>query len=183
MVVAPKAGEAPVKPIDVWANKTQKLASLIGLDSPLFGATTITLPPRPPEHPQQAAAATRARQPAVRAPSALAFLRRPPTGPARPSPQVSHPLRSNAEAARRPGHRPELQTGGGGPLRTVDSTRRWPPVAGATTEARWRGYSWRHYHFSSRRPPARAPRSLPALSPLCYNSRCSALAVSGTAVA
>jgi len=41
MVVAPKAGEAPVKPIDVWANQTQKSASLLGLDSPLFGATTI----------------------------------------------------------------------------------------------------------------------------------------------
>jgi len=41
MVVAPKAGEAPVKPIDVWANQTQKRASLLGLDSPLFGATTI----------------------------------------------------------------------------------------------------------------------------------------------
>ena len=41
MVVAPKAGEAPVKPIDVWANQTQKRPSLLGLDSPLFGATTI----------------------------------------------------------------------------------------------------------------------------------------------
>ena len=41
MVVAPKAGEALVKPIDVWANQTQKSASLLGLDSPLFGATTI----------------------------------------------------------------------------------------------------------------------------------------------
>ena len=41
MVVAPKAGEAPVKPIDVWGNQTQKRASLLGLDSPLFGATTI----------------------------------------------------------------------------------------------------------------------------------------------
>jgi len=114
--------------------------------------TLLTLPPRPPEHPQQAAAATRARQPAMRALSALAFLRRPPTGPARPSPQVSHPLRSNAEAARRPGHRPELQTGGGGPLRTVDSTRRWPPLAGATTEARWRGYSWRHRQIGPETP-------------------------------
>ena len=151
--------------------------------TPDLPRTLLALPPRPPEHPQQAAAATRARQPAMRAPSALACLRRPPTGPARPSPQVSHPLRSNAEAARRPGHHPELQTGGGGPLRTMDSTRRWPPLAGATTEARWCGYSWRHYHFSSRRPPARAPRSPPALSPLCYNSRCSALAVSGIAVA
>jgi len=43
MVVAPKAGEAPVKPIDVWANQTQKSASLLGLDSPLFGATTIAM--------------------------------------------------------------------------------------------------------------------------------------------
>jgi len=41
MVVAPKAGEAPVKPIDVWANQTQKSASWLGLDSPFFGATTI----------------------------------------------------------------------------------------------------------------------------------------------
>jgi len=39
MVVAPKAGEAP---IDVWANQTQKSASWLGLDSALFGATTIT---------------------------------------------------------------------------------------------------------------------------------------------
>jgi len=43
MVVAPKAGEAQVKPIDVWANQTQKSASLLGLDSPLFGATTIEI--------------------------------------------------------------------------------------------------------------------------------------------
>jgi len=145
--------------------------------------TLLTLPPRPPAHPHQAAAATRARQQTMRAPSPLACLRRPPTRPARPSPQVSHSLRSSAETTRRPGHRPELQTGGGGPLRTVDSTGRWPPPAGATTEARGRGYSWRHYHFSSRRPPARAPRSPPALCPLCYNSRCSALAVCGIAVA
>jgi len=41
MVVASKAGEAPVKPIDVWANQTQKSASFLGLVSPLFGATTI----------------------------------------------------------------------------------------------------------------------------------------------
>jgi len=41
MVAAPKAGEAPIQPIDVWANQTQKRASLLGLDSPLFGATTI----------------------------------------------------------------------------------------------------------------------------------------------
>ena len=40
MVVAPKAGE---EPIDVWANQTQKSASSLGLDSPLFGATTITM--------------------------------------------------------------------------------------------------------------------------------------------
>jgi len=94
--------------------------------------TLLTMPPRPPEHPQQAAAAMRTHQPAMRAPSPLACLRRPPTRPARPSPQVSHPLRSNAELTRRPGHRPELQTGSGGPLRTVDSTRRWQPLAGAT---------------------------------------------------
>jgi len=41
MAVAPKAGEAPVNPIDVWANQTQKSASWLGLDSPFFGATTI----------------------------------------------------------------------------------------------------------------------------------------------
>jgi len=143
----------------------------------------LDLPPRPPEHPHQATAAARARQQAMRAPLPRACLRRPPTRHAGPSPQVSHPLRSNAEATRRPGHRPELHIGGGGPLRTVDSTRRWLPPAGATTEARGRGYSWRHYHFSSRRPPARAPRSPPALCPLCYNYSCSALAVWGIAVA
>jgi len=41
MVVPSKAGEAPVKPNAIWANKTQKCASLLGMDSPLFGATTI----------------------------------------------------------------------------------------------------------------------------------------------
>jgi len=40
MVVAPKAGEAPVQSIDAWANLMQKRASLLCLDSPLFGATT-----------------------------------------------------------------------------------------------------------------------------------------------
>jgi len=41
MVVLSRAGETPVKPIAVWANQTQKSASLLGRDSPLFGATTI----------------------------------------------------------------------------------------------------------------------------------------------
>jgi len=41
MVVPSKAGEAPVKRIDVWANQSQKSASLLGMDSPLFGAPTI----------------------------------------------------------------------------------------------------------------------------------------------
>jgi len=94
--------------------------------------THLILPPRPPEHPQQAAAATRAGQPSMRAPTPRACVRRPPTRPTRPSPQVSYPLRSNAEAMRRPGHRPELQIGGGGHLRTVDSTGRWQPLAGST---------------------------------------------------
>jgi len=43
MVVAPKAGEAPVKPIDVWAYQMHKRASLLGLDSPFFGATKTEL--------------------------------------------------------------------------------------------------------------------------------------------
>ena len=43
MVVPSTAGETPVKPIAVWANKTQKSASLFGIDSPLFGATTATV--------------------------------------------------------------------------------------------------------------------------------------------
>jgi len=41
MVIPSKAGEAPVKPIDVWANQTKNKASLLGVDSPLFGATTM----------------------------------------------------------------------------------------------------------------------------------------------
>jgi len=39
MVIAPKAGEAPVKLIDVWANQTQIRAFLSGLDSPRFRST------------------------------------------------------------------------------------------------------------------------------------------------
>jgi len=41
MAVPSKAGEALVKQIDVWANQSQKNASLLGMDSSLFGATTI----------------------------------------------------------------------------------------------------------------------------------------------
>jgi len=55
MVVAPTAGEAPVKPIDVWVNQTQKRASLLGQDSSTFWRNDnmdyvqycITTPQRP----------------------------------------------------------------------------------------------------------------------------------------
>jgi len=43
MVVPAKAGETPVQPITVWANQTQKSASLLGRDSPLVGGTTIAV--------------------------------------------------------------------------------------------------------------------------------------------
>jgi len=46
MVVPSRAGETPVKPVAVWANKTHNKASLSGLDSPLLGATTTSWSPR-----------------------------------------------------------------------------------------------------------------------------------------
>jgi len=42
MVASSKAGQTPVKPIAVGANRTQKSASLLGMRSPLLGATTLT---------------------------------------------------------------------------------------------------------------------------------------------
>jgi len=81
-----------------------------------------TLPPRPPEHPHQSAAARGARLPTTRAPSPLACLRRPPTRRARHSPQVSVPLSHNARTTQRLGLGPQFATGSGGPLRTVDHT-------------------------------------------------------------
>jgi len=36
-----KSWTVPDRRIDVWANQTHKSASLTGLDSPLFGGTTI----------------------------------------------------------------------------------------------------------------------------------------------
>jgi len=36
-----KRRRGPSQSIDVWANQTQKRASLLGLDSPLLGATTL----------------------------------------------------------------------------------------------------------------------------------------------
>jgi len=144
---------------------------------------SITLPPCPPDHPHQSAAARGARQPTTRAPSPLACLRRPPTRRARPSSQVSHPLSHNARTTQRPGIGPQFPTGSGGPLRMVDNTGPWPPPAGATTQARGRGCSWSHKPFSARRPQACAPRSPQASSALRHNSRCPTFAVWGIAVA
>jgi len=42
-----KSSTVPDRRIDVWANQTHKSASLTGLDSPLFGGTTIILSFRP----------------------------------------------------------------------------------------------------------------------------------------
>jgi len=39
-----KSWTVPDRRIDVWANQTHKSASLTGLDSPLFGGTTILTP-------------------------------------------------------------------------------------------------------------------------------------------
>ena len=41
MDIVPKAVEAPVNPIDVWANQMQKSTSLLCLHSPRFRKPTI----------------------------------------------------------------------------------------------------------------------------------------------